>query len=105
MRLKTRIDNLCNIRMLLQPFSQNVSIFTMDLHSSFKGLHSSKNKVRIEGRRIGSNTLGGKEELVKETLVTNNESSSDNIGMSSNILRKGMENDIDTELNGTLEIW
>jgi len=63
MRFQSWEDNLLYVRVFLKPSGKDEGILTVNLHPSFKGLHSSKDEVRIECGRVSSDTLSSEEEL------------------------------------------
>lgn len=86
MTFKSGINDLLTKRMVFKPFSNDIGILTMEFHTSLKSLHTSKSKIGIKSRGVSTNTLSGEEELVIKSFILNNKSTTNNIGVSTDVL-------------------
>lgn len=104
MRFKTWIIDSFDEWVGFKVVCESVGTGDMLFHSDLKSLESSDGKIAVEDGGSSSDRLGVEEELITEFLIIDNESSHDDIGVSTDVLRGGMEDDIATELEGSLEI-
>lgn len=103
-RFKTREDNLLNERMLFEPLSNGVSVSAVNLHSGFEGLKTSDSQIAIESRGTTTEGDGRVEELILVFLTVEDQSTHDNIRVTTDVLRDGVEGNINTQIHGVLQV-
>ena len=88
------------MRMLSQVVSKVIGTFSGLENSQFEGLDTSHGEVAVKSSRVGSQTVGGEVSTFAVFLIFEDESSHNDIGMSSNVFGDAVVGDISTEEKG-----
>jgi len=90
--------------MIFKEFSNGVSTLAVNLHTSLKSLESSNSEIAVKSRWASTEGNRRVEECLLQSGGIEYESSHDNIGVSTNVLRARVEDNIDTRIKRVLEI-
>ena len=101
---KTGVNDLFNLGVVFEEFSNDLGTSASGIHSDLQGLETSEGKVAVESSGSSSNSLGGEEELVSEGLVVGGESSHNDVRVTSDVFSDGVDTDVRAQKKGTLEI-
>lgn len=85
------------MRMLLEIVSNVVSASGRSAYSGFKGLETSEDQVAVKRTGISSDTAGSKEHFFVEFLVLKDQSTHDDVGVTSHVLGQAVVGDISTK--------
>ena len=101
---KTGVNDLFNLGVVFEEFSNDLGTSASGIHSDLQGLETSEGKVAVESSGSSSNSLGSEEELVSEGLVVGSESSHNDVRVTSDVFSDGVDTDVRAQKKGTLEI-
>jgi hypothetical protein len=89
---------------VFKEFSNDLGTSASSIHSDLQGLETSEGKVAVESSGSSSNSLGSEEELVSEGLVVGGESAHNDVRVTSDVFSDGVDTDVRSQKEGTLEI-
>lgn len=103
-RFETGENDLFNEGVLFEPLGNRVSVSAVNLHSGFEGLKTSDGQIAIEGRGATTEGDGRVEELVLQFLTVEDQSTHDDIRVTTDVLRNGVEGNVNTQVHGVLQV-
>jgi len=101
---KTGVNDLLNLGVAFEEFSDNLGTSASSVHSDLQGLETSEGKVAVESSGSSSNSLGSEEELVSEGLVVGGEGAHNDVRVTSDVFSDGVDTDVRAQKEGALEI-
>src|SRR5882762_11504829 len=95
-----------DLALILEPARNLQRIRAMPLQAERQRFQAAQNKKTIERAGDGADRILQKRNLISEFLVfPNNGNTAHQIGMSVQIFRRGMHNDIEPRFNRSLDPW
>src|SRR5688572_2951704 len=101
---KAGIVNLLNFRMLGQKVGNDAAILIVSFHSHGKSFCSAQYQKRIERRKDRTDPILHEFYPFRIGFVVQSDKSADAVGMSVEIFRRRMDNNVDTKINRLLKI-
>lgn len=101
---KTGVNDLLNLGVAFEEFSDDLGTSASSVHSDLQGLETSEGKVAVESSGSSSNGLGSEEELVSEGLVVGGEGAHNDVRVTSDVFSDGVDTDVRAQKEGALEI-
>jgi len=101
---KTGVNDLLDLGVAFEEFSNDLGTSASSVHSDLQGLETSEGKVAVESSGSSSDSLGSEEELVSEGLVVGGKSTHNDVGVTSDVFSDGVDTDVRAQKEGTLEI-
>jgi len=101
---KTRVNDLFNLWVAFEEFSNDLGTSASSVHSDLQGLETSEGKVAVESSGSSSNSLGSEEELVSEGLVIGGKSTHNDVRVTSDVFSDGVDTDVRAQKERALEI-